>query len=215
MARILDFERAISLDGKMSEHGWEEPDFLRLLEGDRLAGFLEVLRGRADIVPRPVPPGAAGKGPYRGREGERAGGAVIDCSAEPHLPEGWEIRPGDQLASAFRGELVWTPDAARLHLDPRQENGGRIRGTDLREALEGQPVLPARVLDWLLENPEEIPVSWKVKLVYFWGTVYYHRIGGPVVRCLLWSGGRWGWNAFWLGIGWHDDEPAAVRAGVF
>jgi len=197
-------------------NGWDAEDVKMLSEGSCLAEVLKVLRGQADIVPRPVPTGAAGKGPYRGGRSVACGDeTVIDCSAEPILPDGWEIRPEDQIASRHTGDLVWTPDAVRLHLDPGQENGHWIRGCDLKKALEGKPVLPANVLDWLCENRGQIPQAWKGRAVYFWGTIYRDRYGVPVVRCLQWSDGRWIWYFNRFGNFWYDSEPAAVPAGVF
>jgi len=145
-------------------------------------------------------------------------GQTVDCSAPPFVPEGWEIRPGDQLASAFRGRLEWDPGRVRLHLADGQR-GNTVRGHDLKRELEGQPVLPANALDWLLEEPDgRIPESWKGKRVFFWGTVYRDldrdRDGDLYVRCLVWDGDCWDWRYRWLVGLWDDDAPAALLASI-
>lgn len=137
---------------------------------------------------------------------------VINCSATPHVPDGWSIQPEDQIASHFTGEFIWSPDKVRLHLDPAQEGGGYIVGVELAKKLEGQPVLPANVLDYLLNHPELIPSDWRGKAVFFWGTVYCVEDGNLYVRCLCWNDGHWSWHYYRLGRDWHSLHPAAVSA---
>jgi len=138
-------------------------------------------------------------------------GPIIDCSAPPYIPDGWVIRPEDQIASAFRGRLIWTPDCVRLHLANGQRNGGQIRGFDLKGILEGQPVLPANVLDWQLEDPNSrIPPYFQKDTVFYWGTVYCDRGGDLCVRCLDLSGVGWDWGWYGLGADWSVVNPAAV-----
>ena len=138
----------------------------------------------------------------------------IDCSVQPTIPRGWSIREEDQIASRFQGQLVWSPEKIRLHLDPGQENGGVLKGDALRKKLEGQPVLPANVGDYLLCHPELIPSCWKGKCVFFW-TVYRGSDGSLCVRFLYWVGRSWGWvwGYDWLDDDWDGQRPAAVLAG--
>lgn len=137
---------------------------------------------------------------------------VIDCSVQPMIPDGWEIRPEDQIASRFQGELLWSPDKIRLHLDPGHEGDAYLKGEGLKKKLEGQPVLPANVLDYLLAHPALIPSDWKGKCVFFWGTVYRRADGGACVRCLFCGNRLWDSNAYWLDGGWDRRDPAAVSA---
>jgi len=97
---------------------------------------------------------------------------IIDCSVQPMIPDGWRINPKDQIASRVSGELIWTPEQIRLHLDPAQEGDGVLKGDALQKKLDGQRVMPANVLDYLLANPALIPPDWKEQTVSFWGTVY-------------------------------------------
>lgn len=137
----------------------------------------------------------------------------IDCDADPFVPEGWEVRPQDQLPGAARGKMTFDPAEAVLYLSERQEGRRTAKGTELRKELSSRPVLPANVLDWLLERPELIPESWKGQYVFFWGTVYRGRDGNLCVRYLCWYGGRWCWGDDWLGNVWHSSAPAALLIG--
>jgi hypothetical protein len=143
---------------------------------------------------------------------------VIDCSAPAWCPDGWTIAPeSEQIASRVMGELALTPELLALHLDPGQQDGKSLKGTALRTALAGKPVLTAHVLDYYLAHPELIPESWKydengnTRYIYFWGTIYRNSGGSLCVRCLCWHDGRWGWGGLWLDGEWRGQDPAAVR----
>lgn len=132
---------------------------------------------------------------------------VIDCDAEPFIPEGWSVKE-HRKGSAFK----WGPAAVALYLSEGQKNGKVIEGNKLREELANKPILNANVLDYLLANSHLIPEEWKGKAVFFWGTIYRGRGGRLYIRYLSWYGGRWYWRAVWLGFVWNDDCPAAVLA---
>lgn len=134
---------------------------------------------------------------------------IIDCDAEPFVPDGWSVVE-HQKGGAFK----WDKEAQKyaLYLDKGQKNGKWIEGNKLRKALAKQPVLNANVLDYLLAHPHLIPEEWKSKVVFFWGTIYRFRGGDLYVRCLDWFGGRWNWDASWLGSDWGGNFPAAVPA---
>jgi hypothetical protein len=159
-----------------------------LTEGDNIAQVRRVRLGHAEII---------------------TPDHIIDCDANPHIPDGWSVEE-HQKGGAFH----WNAANVALHLDKGQRNGKWIEGYKLRKALAKQPVLNANVLDYLLAHLHLIPEEWKGRgrAVFFWGTIYRHRGGSLYVRCLFWSGGRWRWNADWLGHGWFDNWPAAVSA---
>lgn len=136
---------------------------------------------------------------------------VIDCAAQPMIHRGWSIQPEDQIASRFQGELVWSPEKIRLHIDDAQTKG-MIVGNELLKKLEGQPVLPANVGDYLLDHPALIPPDWKWKYTYFWGTLCRDPDGNLCVRCLRWDGRNWGWYGDQLGRHWRDQDSAALLA---
>ena len=146
------------------------------------------------------------------REFQKEGPFTIDLDVDPFIPKGWEFRAEDQLDSRVRGTITFDPDRIELHLDPGQKDGQSIQGNELRKALEGQPVLPAHILDFLLENPHLIPESWKSKAVFFWGTIYRDSNGYLCVRCLDWDGERWDWRYYWLDYQWDSSAPAALFA---
>ena len=129
---------------------------------------------------------------------------LIDCDADPFLPEGWKVESHKK-----GGNFEWDPTKVRLHFSENQKNGKCIQGHKLREELVNEPVLNANVLDYLLAHPELIPEEWKGKYVYFWGTIYRSSVGGLCVRALCWDDGRWYWGCRWLGYDWGDIYPAA------
>jgi hypothetical protein len=60
------------------------------------------------------------------------------------------------------------------------------RMSEVRQEISEFRCCSANVLDFLLENPDQIPKAWiKRKLaVYFWGTLYRDKAGDYIVRCL-------------------------------
>jgi hypothetical protein len=135
--------------------------------------------------------------------------AIIDLDADPFVPDGWKVEEHTKS-----GPFAFDSSQVKLHIDAGQQNGKRIGGNDLRKKLKNVPVMNANLLDWYLANPRHIPEEWKGKYVFFWGTIYRHRRGDLVVRCLYWDGGQWCWGHCWLGYGWSADNPAAVLAST-
>ena len=130
---------------------------------------------------------------------------IIDCDADPFLPEGWQGVESHKKG----GQLEWDPTKIRLHLSPNQQGSKYIQGHKLREELASEPVLNANVWDYLLAHPELIPEEWKGKYVFFWGTIYRRSDGILCVRFLNWRGERWNWVYFWLGRSFDSSSPAA------
>ena len=129
---------------------------------------------------------------------------VIDCGADPFVPEGWAVE------SHKKGGLFkWDASKVRLHLSKNQKGDKCIQGHKLREELANESVLNANILDYLLVYPELIPEEWKDKYVFFWGTVYRSSGGDLCVPCLLWLGRRWHWFCYWLGGSFDCLSPAA------
>ncbi|MBI4119079.1 MAG: hypothetical protein HY452_02345 [Parcubacteria group bacterium] len=136
---------------------------------------------------------------------------LIDCDADPFLPEGLSVDEADQLPHRARGLLEWNPSKVALYLSNEQKHEF-VKGEDLKRDLAFHPVLPANVLDYLLAHPHLIPEAWKDKSVFFWGTIYRDREDKMCVRFLYWHVGRWFCNQFWLECDWNDNCPAALRA---
>ena len=180
----------------------DNADFDWLAQGDNLLKVRRVRLGHAEIV---------------------VSDGVIDCDADPYVPDGWLVLPDDeQLPNRVCGTLRWDKEAQKdaLYLDKGQSN--LIGGNELRKALARQPVLNANVLDYLLAHPHFIPEEWKGRVVFFWGTIYCFRRGNRLsvflhrnrlgVRCLHWFRGRWHGLFHLLDNNWHDNGPAALSA---
>jgi hypothetical protein len=142
---------------------------------------------------------------------------VINYDAIPFVPDGYKVRPEDQLSGAVRGQLVWDPAKVQLFLSDRQKVG-TISGHELRKELTDKPVLNANVLDYLLAHTGSIPEEWKqdeqgrTRYIFFWGTIYRDSDGDPCVRSLYWCDGRWQWGWYWLEFVWGVQNPAALLA---
>jgi len=133
---------------------------------------------------------------------------VIDCDADPFLPQGWRGVENHKKGGQFKLDL----SKIKLHLSPNQMDSKCIEGNKLRKELASEPVLNANVLDYLLAHPELIPEEWKGKYVFFWGTIYRNSNGSLCVRFLFWDDGAWRWGYRWLGYRFHGNNPAAVLA---
>jgi len=131
---------------------------------------------------------------------------IIDCDADPFLPNGWKVE--EHIKG---GELTWNPEKITLYLSDKQKNG-MIKCNKLRKELKGKLVLNANVLEYLLKNPHLIPEEWKGKCVFFWGTIYRDSDGNLYVRYLNSYGSSWDWDYDWLDGDWGDGRPAAVLA---
>lgn len=133
---------------------------------------------------------------------------LIDCDATPWR---WCYKIEEHRQD---GLLVFSATAVVLHLSDRQK-GERdvIKGDDLYQELSALPVLNASVLDWLCNNPGEIPKGWAGHLVFFWGTIYSDHEGKRFVRYLYMDedGHRHGHH--YLKNWWCSANPAAVLVG--
>jgi len=182
---MLDVDQAGELKAAFRRGNWTNAEIKRLCEGDILAQVRDIIRGRLEL---------------------KAIEHVIDCDADPYLPEGWKVEEHQKS-----GLLKWDAKLVELWFAKGQQNGKVLKGDKLRQELVGKPVLNACVLDYLLANPHLIPEEWKGKCVFFWGTIYRSSGGNLYVRYLYWSGGGWDWRFGWLAYDWHDNNPSALR----
>lgn len=184
---MLDVDQAGELKAAFRRGDWTNAEIKRACEGNLLARFRDVVRGHAEIKQVKY---------------------IIDCDANPFLPQGWhgveEHKKG--------GQLKLDVSKIKLHLSPNQVNGKVIEGNKLRKELASEPVLNANVLDYFLAHPELIPEEWKGNYIFFWGTIYRNSFGDLYVRCLYWDGGAWLWGDYWLGLDWSGISPAALLA---
>jgi hypothetical protein len=165
--------------------GYSEADIARLLRDDLLANLLPVVRGKAVVME----------------------GHIIDCDADPFLPDGWKSVESNRK----HGQLLWSPDKVELWLSQEQHRDDKIVDRYLWDKLLEQSLLNANVLDYLLKHPYLIPKEWRGKWVYFWGTVYLDRSSSLSVRCLkLKHRGQCLWDYNWIKEYFGGNDPAAV-----
>ena len=110
---------------------------------------------------------------------------TIDCDADPHVPDGWEVEK-----HVGGGQFRWGPDKVRLYFAAEQKDGS-IEGDRLYQKLKRQSVLNANALDFLLEFPCFIPEAFKelgLAAVFFWGTIYRNQEGRSCVRGFILHG---------------------------
>src|ERR1035437_10164901 len=86
---------------------------------------------------------------------------VINCDEAPYLPEGWSIPKDVQLSNRVHGQYKWNPDEAKVYLFRNARKKLSTTFNDVLKELEEQLVLPANVIDFLLENQSFIPNEWK------------------------------------------------------
>lgn len=135
---------------------------------------------------------------------------VIDFDKPSNICNGWEILPdSEQLPKRMKGVMEYELAKVVLHLDPSQKEGKAIKGNKLRENLEDVPVYGVQLLDFYLANQHLIPLGWKGKNVFFWGTIYRNSTGSLCVRYLCWCDDRWDWRCVWLVYDWNNCSPAA------
>ncbi len=104
-----------------------------------------------------------------------------------------------------------------LYLHDRQKNGGGIRGYDLEAHLKETGLIDRcfsledeAVMGWLA-NPSTYPEEFKGKLVYLWKSAG-GRDDDRSAPHLRWVVGRLVMRWGWLGIDWHDFEPALLAS---
>ena len=186
---MLDVGQANELKLAFRRADFSNDDIKRLCEGDVLTDVRSVLRGYACIT---------------------AVTHVIDCDADPFVPDGFTLE-----AHKKDGQFSFGPAQVVFHQVDGQRDNRSIKGTRLRTMLEDLPVLNVNVLDFLLTNPHLIPEEWKSKVstryIYFWGTIYRDSRTNLYVRCLCWSEMRWRSHTSNLNDYWKYYDTAAVR----
>ncbi len=152
--------------------------------------------------------------------------AVIDTDIDPRLPFGGaliekHVRQGKISIEKRVDGLYIDGQKVILYRSTRQINGRSVVGYELRKEVDGQLILSASILDFLLANKEYIPEEWKerdengnVVYIFFWATIFRRSDVGLCVRYLFWNGGRWDEDYDWLDRHWNSYVPAAVLASI-
>lgn len=170
--------------------GWETKDIYLLANNEELCKeILSVLRGRSEI---------------------RLIEYIVDFDVGPMTPQGFEIRPEDQINGRRNGKWIFSRKELSLHLAKKQKYGRTLVGNDLKDELDREPVMGAQLLDFYLRKPHLIPEEWKRKSVFFWGTIYRGTNGCLYVRYLYWDGAAWDSDYLWLARNFGCRRPALV-----
>ncbi len=139
---------------------------------------------------------------------------VIDCNILPFVPfDVWKVEEHQK-----GGISKFDISKMQLYFSDKQKEGKIINGNDLRKELKEKRVLNANVIDYLLENQDLIPKSWrksknsKKLRIFFWGTIYNLR-GDLCVRCIeLGENNKWGSRYYnpLDNYGWDSTSPAII-----
>lgn len=170
---MLDVGQANDLKLAMRKGGWANDDLKQLENQSVLTNVLKLVRGEADLQLK------------KGRHTS----VTIDLGGDPYVPRGW--RAGEHQKG---GLWRFNAENVDLYLADGQKDGKILHPSLLRRELEGQQVLNANVLDWLLVHRGRIPEAWKDKQVFFWGTIYYGDNHSSSVRYLHHVHGGWQWE---------------------
>ena len=137
-------------------------------------------------------------------------GHVINFDISPMIPEGWRVRKEDQILSRFHGEWMFNQNGICRYISKKQKLGEAINGHDLREDLDGKPVLGSELLDFYLDNPGLIPDAHKRETAFFWGTIYRNPDNNLFVRYLYWNGKYWNGRYYCLDHRFENSDPALI-----
>jgi len=114
---------------------------------------------------------------------------------------------GKDWAVAENREVIpenWGPKCTRL-VSNLKSGETSVIGEEVLKRFATQPLLGARAFQYYWNNQQDIPEDWKGKLVFFDATILRDPDGSLYSLYLRWHGGRWDWNARWLGRAW--DAP--------
>ena len=188
--------------------GYTPEDVSKLRRGDHLGKILDVLHGRAKIVPI---------------EQEMISTILKINRSKPFNPveffgQSWKIAEEDERSLNIT-ELDL--DAVRLE-DMLKSGEVFIKGEEKLKRLKshGNIRLDAKIFETLWKNQQLIPKKWKEETdgeatyIFFDGTIFVSPDGVRRVFCLLWDGHGWRWGCRWLGCDRYVNSLSAVLASV-
>lgn len=120
---------------------------------------------------------------------------LIDCDADPFVPEGLEVENHTRM-----GQVEWDPQKVQLFRLEPQKQGHCLGGYEIHETVKSLKAFNANMLEFLLANSHLIPEEWKLisknsqPTVLFWGTLY--RVKGKdltMVRGISYFNGNNAW----------------------
>ena len=150
----------------------------------------------------------------------------IDCSVPPRVMKDAHIAASiHQIPGRVTERILWDPSKIGFHVEQNARGRSVLPGAEFRELLQGKPVLPANVLDFLLEHKELIPSEWQKRgHIVFAGTMYHYdpfpvpgRRRRPFCMRSMWyesfSRVRWRWDYLVFGTAGFGGANAALLIG--
>lgn len=114
------------------------------------------------------------------------------------VPYSWEGKRKDKTVKSF--------DLAKLTL--YKPKGQTLQ--EVKDEVKDMPVAPQVVLDYLVENPNQVPDEFKDYWCHFFGSEVRGRDGFWYVPYGRWSGGKWYRSARWLRFDWDSDDRVVL-----
>ena len=138
---------------------------------------------------------------------------IIDLDSSPYLQDSWNMIIEQHLE---QGQLKINSNEIFTLLSEKSTRA-IINGSFVQKGSVGWNGLNANFLDYLLAHPELIPTkdlavrSSGFRDVYFWGTIYRHKVdNGLWVRVLIDCAGRATWRWGYITKDWGKEVPASL-----
>jgi len=162
---VMTSRQAAELDHALERGGWDSAYVKEACAGDFLSQALGFLRGDYELV-----------------KIDR----VVDCDADPFVPEGHKV-----VKHVKGGKVHWEKFCFGIiyGYDFNRNERGLDKEALVPQFLVGKRVPNANLLRYLLEFPHLIPKEWN-GIIPFWGTIFENEGGICYVSCLRAEGLR-------------------------
>lgn len=142
--------------------------------------------------------------------------AVIEKEKEPELIAFNKPPFCPNNLMVLSNKMAGYPYGSWEYLQPRlklyQTDKLDVAGTDIKEQLADKDVLNANCLDWLLAHQDQIPESWRGKIISFWGTIYQEDSSTQYVRGMEWQDDHhWVGTIYSLALIWGKKDFAIIE----
>jgi hypothetical protein len=137
---------------------------------------------------------------------------IFGTGSDTKLPAGWRI-----VENYPQGKRKLEPRKLHIRLEPEQEQGRFLKGSEMRERLTNKPhSLTLDELCFLQAHPELIPSSWKdVFGVTAWNTIVNTSYRGLYVPRIGLKNGAWCIDFACLSqSAWGKGNPAGVFINI-
>ncbi len=141
----------------------------------------------------------------------------LDTNVLPHIPIGWNLK-GEGARHLGIGKVEIENRDDRLYINNREvlrfpmpkEAISIINAQEILERFLNALPLNDIILDYLLEEQDLIPGSWKEGNVYFLGTIFSNQQCSRYVSYLHFAGKKWRKNYCYLGCRLSGSESFAI-----